>query len=61
MSADTVRVTCAASAASCKCGREVGHGGPHECEDVVMCNGAWIGDYDTRTDFKIVRFPGVGS
>lgn len=54
----TIEPVCGASAASCKCRLNPGHAGPHECENVDDCDGAWSGDYNTGVDFAIVRLPG---
>lgn len=55
----TGRVLCLAVAASCVCGLEAGHDGPHECHERAVCNGSWSGEPDSDT-FRIHRMPKGG-
>ena len=47
---------CGAVIASCTCDLAPDHEGPHECEDRIVCNGAWE---DRLGPFETVRLPGT--
>jgi hypothetical protein len=46
---------CNAQAASCVCGENAGHDGPHRCL-YEKCRGEWLGNFD-GDDFVSVKFP----
>ena len=46
---------CGEKQASCTCGEEPAHEGPHVCNEPKVCLGSWRGSTDE--DFEVVSWP----
>lgn len=58
MTEPLMTAVCGVREASCICGLEPGHGGPHECVDTEVCGGSW--HFDDEGNFVSDRLPGKG-